>query len=220
MLDFLGSFSGSTLLIVIIAYIIAVLFAIIMHECAHGYVAYWNGDDTAKLLGRLTLNPLKHIDPLGALCFLFVGFGWAKPVPINPARFRNYKKGLITTSVAGVVMNFIIAFFSVCLYVVTFKFFNSSNLASTFLKYLFSFSSSINISLMVFNLLPIYPLDGFNIISAMLPYGNKFVNFMHRYGQIILIIVIIALSRLGVFSFITSNIFNALINFWAMVWGI
>lgn len=220
MLDFIGYYSGQTLFVVIIAYLIAVFFAIILHECAHGYVAYWNGDDTAKLMGRLTLNPIKHLDPLGALCFLFIGFGWAKPVPINPTRFRNYKKGLITTSIAGVVMNFVIAIISSCLYIVTLKFFNNSNMASLFLCYLFSFSTSINISLMIFNLLPIYPLDGFNIISAFLPYGNKFVNFMHRYGQILLLIVIITLSKLGIFSLITTNICNGLLNMWAMVWGI
>ena len=220
MLDFIGLYTGKTLLIIITAYVIAVLFAIIMHECAHGYVAYWNGDDTAKLMGRLTFNPIKHMDVLGTLCFIFIGFGWAKPVPINPARFRNYKKGLITTSIAGVIMNFIVAIISACLCVITLKFFNNSNLASTFLRYLFSFSTSINISLMVFNLLPIYPLDGFNIISALLPYGNKFVSFMYRYGQILLFIVIIAISKIGIFSFITSNIYTALLNLWAIIWGL
>ena len=220
MLEFIGSYAGATLFIVVVAYLLAVIFAVIFHECAHAYVAYWNGDDTAKMLGRLTLNPIKHLDPIGSLCFLFVGFGWAKPVPINPARFRNYKKGLITTSIAGVVMNLLLAVISSCFCVLTLKFFNNNNYASLFLKYFFSFSTSINIALMIFNLLPIYPLDGFNVISSLLPYNNKFVNFMHRYGQIILFIVVISFSRIGIFQLLTTNIYYGFIKFWAIIWGI
>ena len=96
--------------IMILAYIPALLIAIVMHEFAHGIVAYWNGDDTAKLAGRLNVNPVKHFDPIGFLMLAVIGFGWAKPVPIDPRRFRNYKKGMITVSLAGVVCNFLIAF--------------------------------------------------------------------------------------------------------------
>ena len=95
--------------VMILAYIPALLIAIVMHELAHGAVAYWNGDDTAKLSGRLTLNPVKHFDPIGFLMLAVIGFGWAKPVPIDPRRFRDYKKGMITVSLAGVICNFLIA---------------------------------------------------------------------------------------------------------------
>ena len=103
-------------LISILASVIAVLFVFVPHELAHAYIAYKNGDLTAKMYGRLTFNPIKHIDPIGIILCIFTGFGWAKPVPINPANFKNYRRGLFTTAIAGVVLNYIIAFLAYPVY--------------------------------------------------------------------------------------------------------
>ena len=93
-----------------IAFLVALLTALVLHEIAHGLVAYWNGDITAKYYGRLSLNPAKHFDIIGLIMMLFVGFGWAKPVPVNPNNFKNRKVGAFTVSLAGIVTNLILAF--------------------------------------------------------------------------------------------------------------
>ena len=95
--------------IIAVAFLFAMVIAFTMHEYAHGIVAYWNGDNTAKNMGRLTVNPLKHLDVFGTLLLLFVGFGWAKPVPINPNNFEKIRKGVFTVSIAGVTMNLLLA---------------------------------------------------------------------------------------------------------------
>ena len=99
--------------LITLAYIaVCILFSLILHECAHGWVAYKCGDPTAKMLGRLTLNPAKHLDPLGTLCMVFLRVGWAKPVPINPRRFRNYRRDFILVSLAGIAVNLLVFLFS------------------------------------------------------------------------------------------------------------
>ncbi len=191
MLNFFEFYSGIELLLVLVAYVIAVLCAIIPHELAHGIMAERCGDDTARLSGRLSLNPINHLDLMGTICLLLFGFGWAKPVPININNFKERKKGLFLVSIAGVVTNLTIAFFAVLLnigllylsgiidptnMVVVYLFF--------FLNYLFQFIAVINISLMIFNLFPIYPLDGFNIVLSLTSYSNRFVDHMKRYSLI------------------------------------
>lgn len=181
-------------IIILLAYLIVILVAIVLHELAHGYVAYLNGDFTAKYRGRLSLNPAKHFNPLGFIMMLLVGFGWAKPVPIDPRNFRDYKKGMLQTASAGVICNLILAFLaSICLAIflkcVDGVYFTSRPLFyfCQFLLYLFYFSMQINITLMVFNLLPIQPLDGFKIVETLAEPDNKFVNFMYRYGNMVLL---------------------------------
>ncbi len=184
-------------LIILVAYLIVILSAIVLHELGHGYVAYFNGDMTAKDRGRLTLNPLKHLTPLGTLLLFLVGFGFAKPVPIDPRNFRDYKKGMVMTSLAGVTVNFILAVInSICL-VLLLKFgqmsFASENFAfyaTEFAYALFYYGMFVNILLMVFNLLPIYPLDGFRVVETLAEPNNKYVDFMYRYGNIVLLVFI------------------------------
>ena len=181
-----------------------VLIGLTVHEWAHAYSANRLGDPTAKNLGRMTLNPIAHIDPFGFLCLLLVGFGWAKPVPINSRNFRNYKRDEIIVSLSGIGMNLVTAF------VFTFVFFAGVfflNLGDNeaFLS-IFTGIVIINLSLAVFNLLPIYPLDGSHVFECL--FGRRmprFVMFMHQYGQWILIALLIT----GVFGNILSVVVNA-----------
>jgi len=177
--------------------LIAVTFVLTLHEFAHSFVAYKCGDPTPKYNGRLTLNPLRHFDPLGLVMFVFVGFGWAKPVPINPNNFKNYKSGIILTSIAGIVINLITAFIFYPLVSLT------GNLSSyitmdggiwyvlaiilegtVFKIFIYSLSFA------VFNLLPFPPLDGFNFLEALVGGGKAVIRFLHRYGNFILIALI------------------------------
>lgn len=189
-------------IIFFLASIIAVLFVFIPHEYAHAYAAYKSGDWTAKLTGRLTLNPVKHFDPAGFILCIFTGFGWAKPVPINPNNFTHYKRGLFVTAIAGVVTNYIIAFIVYPLYLTLYQFVFLKYFAYWYdheaLRYLIEFIYLIpyviylySLSVFVFNLLPFYPLDGFRIIESCTSPYNKARIFLQKYGYYILMILII-----------------------------
>lgn len=163
----------------LLASIPGVLIAITFHEFAHGFVAYKLGDNTAKNEGRLSLNPLDHLDPIGSLMLLFAGFGWGKPVHVNP---RNYtrkismEKGEAIVSAAGPIMNFLLAIIFTLIYYAIYKFAGSQLLSSTvggIIMLLISYTISINIGLGVFNLIPLPPLDGSKIIMPFLPYKAK-----------------------------------------------
>jgi Zn-dependent protease len=140
---------------------IPLLFSIIIHEVAHGWVAYKMGDPTAKWLGRLTLNPLKHLDPIGTLMLFLAGFGWAKPVPVNFENLSDKRRGLIFVSSAGILANILIAFFSLLL--VRLLSISPSGVAVVLVYYVVQ----INITLAALNLIPIPPLDGSKILMGI-----------------------------------------------------
>ena len=142
---------------------IPLLYSIIIHELAHGWVALRMGDPTAKNAGRLTLNPLSHLDPIGTIMLFIVGFGWARPVPVNLGYIRDYRRGLVLVSSAGIVANMIFAFLAVLLL----KWLTPAPQSSVgiFLFYL----AQINLILAAFNLIPIPPLDGSKILMGFLP---------------------------------------------------
>ncbi len=144
---------------------VLLLYSVILHEVAHGWVAWRMGDPTAKWLGRLTLNPLKHLDPIGSLMLLIVGFGWAKPVPVNLANLppANQRKGLILVSAAGVTINMIIAFCAMLLLRLI------SPASGGILYVVLNLLATINILLAAFNLIPIPPLDGSKILMGFTP---------------------------------------------------
>lgn len=178
----------------IAVYALPVLFAITVHEAAHGYVAKHFGDLTAEKQGRITLNPLKHIDPIGTILLpiltMMLGgilFGWAKPVPVNFANLRNPKKDMLWVAAAGPISNFIMAIF----WVMMFNFSNyAPNTAVNFLAIMSMAGISINIVLMVLNLLPMPPLDGGRIAVSLLPmpWAMKLAR-VERYGFPILIVL-------------------------------
>ena len=173
--------------------LIIALIALPIHECAHGYAAYRMGDHTAKRQGRLTLNPLAHFDPIGTVAIVLFGFGWAKPVPINPLNFENPKKGMMISSLAGPMSNIGLAFIAMVLYKLSYiplslgaggAFFMT---VQTFLLLMIS----INITLGVFNLIPIPPLDGSRIATYFLPQRIYFK--IMQYENIIFIALLVAL---------------------------
>ncbi len=195
MLHFIGSYSGVDFLIVSISFILGIVLSLSLHEFAHAFVAYKMGDVNVKAQGRLTINPLRHIDPIGFLCCALFGFGWARPVQINPSNFRNIKKGIIWTSIAGVITNLILSFVFCGLFKLSLLI-NAENVLVNFIQYFTYYMSLINISLAVFNILPIYPLDGFKFIEGVTKYNNGYVNFMYRYGSLILLLFLICFDYL------------------------
>lgn len=186
----------------------ALLLAITIHECAHGWAAYLMGDRTARYSGRLSLNPLRHIDPIGALCMLFFHFGWAKPVPINPMYFKNHRLGIITVSLAGPFANFVLGLVScILLYVFTFII----NTESHFIGFISSIllqSVYMNAGLMIFNLIPIPPLDGSKILLEFLPSKARFAIYQYeRYFSLILILLVYAGTITPVLSILQGYVF-------------
>ena len=183
----------------IIFLIVILLFSVVIHEVSHGVVANYLGDPTAKYAGRLTLNPLKHIDPIGSILvplFLVIIrspflIGWAKPVPINPYNFRDQKYGSAKVAVAGPASNLAIAiFFGLIL-----RFVPIGGSASG-LSFMFSYIVFINILLAVFNLIPVPPLDGHHILFSFLPYSLQSVKvFLTQYGTFILLFIILFLFQ-------------------------
>lgn len=177
-----------------------ILLAISIHEFSHGYAAVKLGDDTPLIQGRMTLNPLKHIDPLGFLCLLIVGFGWAKPVMINPRNFKNPRRDDLLVSLAGPISNFVIAF----IFAGFMKLLDMFAPVTTFTQIVWSVFSgtvSINLVLMVFNLLPIPPLDGHHILGSI--GGAPVWNFYHKYYEYL---------RFGMLLLIIFNVFDVVIG--------
>lgn len=166
-------------------------FSISIHECAHAYAAYRLGDSTAKDQGRITLNPLKHLDPLGTLMIFLIHFGWAKPTPVNAMYFKDKKKGVMITSLAGPLSNLLFAI----LLAFPFIYFQSK-LYSTVNIYIWQallIGFSMNIILAVFNMLPIPPLDGSKILSGILP-SRTYYKMMEYENYIIIIFIILMFS--------------------------
>ena len=162
----------------------AVLIAIMVHEVSHGFAAYLMGDDTAKEQGRLNFNPINHIDPVGFLCMIIAGFGWAKPVPVNLANMKNRKTGMVVTAIAGPLSNFILAFLCFLIVIIgnTVGILANNTIFESFSEFMIILAN-MSIGLGVFNLIPIPPLDGSNIIFPFLP--NKAKKFVYEYGQYI-----------------------------------
>lgn len=184
-----GGWSLPNILMTILVYAVLLLVVFPVHEMAHGFAAYLLGDKTAKYQGRLTMNPLAHMDPFGSLMMLLVGVGYAKPVPVNPYNFKNRKAGMALTALAGPLSNLLMAILSVGLYRVLIIFVSDGWTLTLLRMGLVELFASININLAMFNLLPIPPLDGFRIISYVLP--DKWVFMVNRYQQVITLVVLV-----------------------------
>lgn len=182
----------------ILVQIVGIAVAISVHEFGHAYSAHLLGDDTAKMYGRMTLNPVKHLDIMGLIAMLIVHIGWAKPVPVNPNNFKNYKVGNVIVSLAGVTANIIISIICVIIkkhvnmYAIT-------EITSAIIIY--------NVSFAAFNLLPIPPLDGWGVISSFIPY--KYNEIAYKYESMSSIIFLVLIIT-GAYSIFISPIINVI----------
>lgn len=204
-----------------------VLIAITFHEFAHGYAAYKLGDNTAKNQGRLSLNPFAHLDPIGTLMLLVAGFGWGKPVEVNP---RNYtrkmsmEKGEAIVSLAGPLMNFVLAIIFTLIYYAIYKFAGISFITSTvggIIMLLISSTISINIGLGVFNLIPLPPLDGSKIIMPFLPYKAKqfFINNEQIFYIVFVLLWVTGMAG-TIISPVISWVSKGILSLGALIFGL
>lgn len=184
----------------ILASIVAIAVAISVHEFGHAYSAHLLGDDTAKMYGRMTLNPAKHLDAMGLIAMLIVHIGWAKPVPVNPNNFKNYKVGNIIVSLAGVTANIITAI--ICILI-------NKEINMYAINLIAQYVIMYNVGFAAFNLLPIPPLDGWGIISSFIPY--KYNEVVYKYESMSSIIFLVLIIT-GAYSIFVSPIINVIWN--------
>jgi len=221
LLSVLRSGEPALIFAVIFSRIFVVFFCLPIHELAHGWAAYKMGDSTAKNLGRLTFNPFAHLDLFGTIILFLFGIGYANPVPVQTRNFRNPKKGMIVTALAGPGSNLLMAFVFICLYYIVLLL--PQSLAVSFIAYFFDFAATVNVSLAVFSLLPIPPLDGSKVIGFLIPSKTYFKILQYeRYIMIALLLLLftgvlntpIALISdllMKVISFLPSLIYNLIV---------
>lgn len=209
--------------------VLTLLLVIPVHEAAHGLMAKWLGDDTAERQGRITLNPFAHLDPIGSLLMLFTGFGWAKPVNVNPLRMKKYRAGFALTALAGPVSNLIAAFAAGLIYNILLA--TEAGLTAVlsgtitplycFMEIL-SFLFVINVGLAIFNLIPVPPLDGFNILRYFTTEKVDRWFYMHQREISVVFLILIFVVDIPL-DFVTTKVGNLLWNAvdWipAMKWG-
>lgn len=210
-----GTIKFVDLIFMFIAYAIIILVALPVHEFSHGFVAYKLGDNTAKWNGRLTLNPFAHLDIFGTLMIFLFGVGYAKPVPVNPRNFRNYKSGMALTALAGPVSNFLMGFLSLAILRVFYPFLSNNLTSEIIWTFLYTFAN-ININLGIFNLLPIPPLDGFRIIANVLP--GKWSYFVDQYQMYITLGVLLLLFT-GFLNTPIAFLTNGVYHFFTFILG-
>ena len=207
----MGELDLANLLSHLVIYIVVLLLAISAHEAGHAWMSYKYGDDTAFMLGRVTLNPVKHADPIGTLLIPILGFvfgaiggavasipllGWGIPTPVNPRKWTNYKVANVMVSIAGIGANIILAIssFVIFKFLLEFGAINAGNIESGIIRplvILFQYMIFMNVSLAIFNLLPFPPLDGSKVLSTFLPESFQPVfNLLEQYGFLILLLLI------------------------------
>jgi Zn-dependent protease len=192
------------------AFVIAVIVGITFHEFSHAAVASLQGDQTARSQGRLTLNPLSHLDPLGSIALIVAGFGWGRPVPVTPSRLRNRRFGHVMVGLAGPAANFVLALISVIALRIAYP---PADLTFdvNFTLRLLDTLVAVNVILGVFNLLPIPPLDGSTLLSILLPPSRQnIVRFLEQYGIFLLLAMLILAPNLltPIFRSITEAIYG------------
>jgi len=217
LLDLIQSGFETSLLIDVLLSIPIILLSLSVHESVHAIAANALGDPTARNLGRITLNPVKHFDLYGFLCMLVFGFGWAKPVPINTRYMKNGKWGFVVSALAGPFSNFLLAFVMAIVYVIAFIIMShlavavavSGTVFNLILRF-FEIGIFMNVSLAVFNMLPVPPLDGSRLLTALIP--RRWAMFVFKYEQIFMM-ALLALLYFGAFSGILSTATGAVAGF-------
>ena len=211
-----GNFTMQDIIAEILAVLVIILLILPFHEWAHAFTASLLGDKGIKQRGRLSFNPVSHIDPIGALCMLFFGFGWARPVPVDPRKFKNPKVGMAITALMGPVANLVAGFAGLIIFNVLYKaafMFMYTNPVGMFISVFLRFYITVNVNLAVFNLLPIPPLDGSKILFTFLP--DKAVEFCYRY-QMFFFIALFLMISFGPLSGLLSYLSNVLLR--GMTW--
>ena len=207
----------------IVALLMALFVAIPFHEFAHAFVAKKEGDYTAAAYKRCTPAALAHFDPIGFFMMMFFGFGWAKPVPVNPNNFKRGRKSQFLVSIAGIVMNLILGIVFLFIYMLIYKI-NSSLYVNSYYGYMLMrfliYSFSLNFGLAIFNLLPIYPFDGYNIIDSMCRYDNAYLRFAKKYSSIIFIVLIVTGLYDLCYGYIIDKLFSFFVNLFAKILGL
>ncbi len=207
----------------IVALLMALFVAIPFHEFAHAFVAKKEGDYTAAAYKRCTPAALAHFDPIGFFMMMFFGFGWAKPVPVNPNNFKRGRRSQFLVSIAGIVMNLILGIVFLFIYMLIYKI-DSSFYANSYYGYMLMrfliYSFSLNFGLAIFNLLPIYPFDGYNIIDSMCRYDNAYLRFAKKYSSIIFIILIVTGLYDLCYGYIIDKLFSFFVNLFAKILGL
>jgi Zn-dependent protease len=207
-------------LVVLLSLVPVLLVSLMLHELAHGFVAYKLGDPTAKRMGRLSLNPIKHLDPVGTAMFFityllgFMVFGWAKPVPVSPYYFKNRQRGMAIVGMAGPVTNFIVAVAAVLTLNAVQVDANGIVFEVLFMVF------QVNVVLGIFNLIPVPPLDGSRVVGAFLPRTayEKWVA-LDQYGMFLAIIVLIIVVRLGVLAWAVQGLADVFLTNYRIVWA-
>lgn len=212
--------NGRLGLLYVLALLCAIVVALVLHEIAHGLVALWNGDPTAKMYGRLSLNPLKHFDLFGLLMMLIVGIGWAKPVPVDPRNFKKYKTGCVTVSIAGILMNIVLAFIFAMPYVIlgNIRITSSTSDAVYYLIAFFLYFSrlmvQLNVSFALFNLLPLFPLDGYRLLACFVSENNGYMRFVRKYSLYIMLGLILLENIPVIGAFTPLNLYIGTVGGW------
>ena len=221
LLDLIKMGDARLALIVFLLTVPSMLIALTFHEVAHGFVAYKCGDPTAYNMGRLTLNPIKHLDPIGTLFMLLVGYGWARPVPVNSRYFKNPRKGMALTALAGPMTNLILGFLGVALYWVVLYFVSTSLVMSAVWEAVILFAyyfAMLNLTFAVFNMIPLPPFDGSRIFLVFLP--PKYYFGIMKYERYILLGVLLLMSFKPEWSpvhMIVEFLFNKMSAFMYMI---
>ena len=185
-----------TVPIQILLSVIPALICITLHECAHSYAAYMLGDDTAKRAGRLTLNPIKHIDIIGLIMLAVFHFGWAKPVPVNMRSFKDPKQGMALTAAAGPLANLLIAVVMLFIYGLVLIPLSGSTIGY-YVAQTIGTTAYLSLTLALFNIIPIPPLDGSKVLYAFLPeHSYRKLMYYERYGMIALLVLVVVMNRL------------------------
>ena len=184
----------------ILATLVAIAIAISVHEFGHAYSAHLLGDDTAKMYGRMTLNPAAHVDPIGLLMMLMFKIGWARPVPVNPNNFKNYRFGNVLVSLSGVIANIVTAIICVLI---------NKNINMYAINLIAGYTILYNVGFAAFNLLPLPPLDGWGVISSFIPY--KYNEMVYKYESMSSIIFLVLILT-GAYGIFVSPIRNVIMN--------